>query len=81
MYEPVRESIAVAGVYEQSQFTPKRFQWRGRAYEVEKVTLRSDVRDGNVHKRLYSLQAGGTLYRVEFNREDESWQLLEVWCE
>ncbi len=81
MYESVQESIAVAGVYDHSQFTPKRFQWRGRAYDVDEITLRSDVKDGGVRKRLYSLQAGGTLYRVEFNRESESWQLLEVWCE
>ena len=81
MYQTIHETIAVAGVYEQHKFTPKKFKWRNRQYVIDQITLSSAIKDGGVQFRTYSVMSGGNLYRLMFNRDDEGWFLEEVWCE
>ena len=81
MYQKIGEDIGVLGIYQKAKFILKKFEWRGRDYLIEKITLISDIKDGQVRKRLYSVACGPNLYRLEFNRESEKWTLEEVWCE
>lgn len=81
MFQRIDEKIVVAGVYRQSAFFPKKFSWKNRVYPVHQITLVSDLRDGQVRERLYSVLSGTTLYRLLFNRETEIWKLEEIWCE
>ena len=81
MYQTIHEPIAVAGVYRQGKFEPKKFQWGGRTLPVKEVTLVIDSKDGGVRKRHYSILSGGNVYRLCFNREAESWLLEEMWME
>lgn len=81
MYQTIGETIWVIGVYKNSQFVPKKFKWRTREYPISEITLSNDVRDGAILKRWYSVMANNNLYRIEFNRTSEQWQLLEVWAE
>ena len=48
---------------------------------VNQLTLVSDTRDGGVKKRLYSVQCGREVLRLEYNRETEKWLLAEIWVE
>lgn len=81
MFQTITEPIVVAGVFARGQFTPKKFQWKAKPYLISEITLVSDLKDGGVRKRSYSVMAAGNLYRLEFNRDNEQWLLLEVWCE
>jgi hypothetical protein len=81
MYQKIIEPIDVIGVYKKHKFIPKRFKWKNRIFNIDSLTMVSNVRDGNIKKRLYSAVAGGNVYRLEFNRENEQWMLLEVWVE
>lgn len=81
MYQTIDEPIEVVGVYKQHHFFPRKFRWHHQEYTVSEITLRSDTKDGAIRKRLYSVMCGGTLYRLEFNRETEAWILQEVWVE
>jgi len=81
MYQTINEPIEIAGVYSKSTFTPKKFRWRHKEFLIKTITWRSDVKDGGIRKRLYSLMSANELYRVEFNRENETWSLLEMWIE
>lgn len=81
MYQTIAEPIAVAGVYQHFRFIPKKFKWGSREYLIDQITLISDIKDGGVKKRLYSVLSGLNLYRLEFNRETEQWLLQEIWCE
>lgn len=81
MYQRIDEKVAVAGVYNHSTFLPKKFQWGPKTYTVEKITLISDIREGDIRKRLYSVLSQGTLYRLLFNRNTENWNLEEIWLE
>lgn len=81
MYQTIEEPIEVAGVYTKSTFIPKKFRWKQREYLIKEITLKSDTKDGGVRKRLYSVLVGKELYRLTFNREDETWMLEEVWID
>lgn len=81
MYQTIDEAVNVAGAYKNSRFQPVKFQWRSQIYPIQEITLISDVKDGGVRKRYYSVVAGGTVYRLCFNRETEQWLLEEVWYE
>lgn len=80
-YQTIHEKIAVAGVYAKGVFTPKKFSWRGTVLPVEQVTLQADLRDGQAKLRQFAVVSGGTVYRLLFHRESETWFLEEVWCE
>jgi hypothetical protein len=81
MYQTINEDIAVVGVYSKSCFIPKKFKWKDRVFPIQEITLFSDVRSGDIRKRLYSVTSGGNVYRLEFNRSSEKWQILEIWIE
>jgi hypothetical protein len=81
MFTPISESIAVVGTYNQSKFHPRKFKWRDRVYPVEQLTFVTELKDGSVRQRIYSVMSGGNAYRLVFNRDTEDWQLAEVWCE
>lgn len=79
MYQTINEPIEVAGVYTRSTFLPKKFRWKNREYLIQEITLKSDAKDGGVRTRLYSVLVAKELYRLKFNRENESWILEEIW--
>ena len=81
MYQTINESVLVAGVYAHHTFTPKKFKWRTRDLAIDRITLVSDIKDGGVKKRLYSVTVGKDVYRLEFNRDSEHWILNELWIE
>ena len=81
MFQSIKEKIAVLGVYDKGTFVPKKFKWHTREYKVEEITIASDIKDGGVRKRIYSVLSQGQLYRLSFNREGEIWSLEEIWHE
>lgn len=81
MYQTIDEVIVVAGVYKPGGFYPVKFQWRQRTYQIEKTTFITELKDGGVRQRMYSVLVKGTLYRLKFDRAAEQWWLQEVWCE
>jgi hypothetical protein len=81
MYQRIDEEISVIGVYKKGHFEPKRFQWKNKILSIERITLISEIKDGIIRKRLYSVLVKGTLHRLLFNRDTEKWTLEEIWVE
>lgn len=81
MFQSINERVQVAGSYGKGPFQPKKMKWKERVFPIEKITLISDIKDGEVKKRLYSFTSGKDLYRLMFNRETEVWVLEEIWVE
>ncbi len=81
MFQSINERVEVAGSYGKGPFHPRKMKWKGQIFEIEKITLISDIRDGDVKKRLYSFTSGKELYRLLFNRDTEMWMLEEIWVE
>lgn len=81
MYQKIHEEIKVAGVYKNHTFQPFKFLWKNRQLKIDQITLASDVKDGMIKKRFYSVLVGKDIYRILFNRETETWILDEVWVD
>ena len=81
-FVPINEPIDVAGVYSNKRpFQPTKFRWNNKLLPISQITLTSDVKDGGIKKRLYSVVADNVLYRLEFTLDIEQWKLLEIWNE
>ena len=81
MFQRIDEKVDIIGLYTKGHFLPKKMKWNGRVFPIDKITLVTEVRDGEVKKRLYSFVSGKDLYRLLFNRETEMWVLEEIWVE
>jgi hypothetical protein len=81
MYQTIDEPIQVAGVYAQGKFTPKKFQWRQKPFVISQITSVHDFKDGSVRRRKFAVVAQATVFLLEFNREQESWMLEQIWVE
>ncbi len=81
MYQTIGEEISVVGSYKNHHFNPYKFLWRNKPYKIDQITLTSDVKDGGIKKRWYSVVVGQEVYRILFNRETETWTLEELWVE
>jgi hypothetical protein len=79
MYQTIHEKIAVAGIYNQAIFTPKKLKWRNKVLLVQQTTFIANIKDGGTKKRMYSVVCEGMLYRICFDRDAETWMLEEVW--
>ncbi|NCN87427.1 MAG: hypothetical protein GW941_00875 [Candidatus Pacebacteria bacterium] len=81
MYQKISETIKVTGVYKNHTFKPFKFLWHDRSLKIDQITLISDVKDGMIKKRFYSVIVGREVYRLLFNRETETWILDELWLD
>lgn len=81
MYQPIHEPVSVAGIYEHGKFRPLKFRWQNKLLVITEICSVHDFRDGTVQKRRFSVMAGGTVYLLEFNRNQENWLLEELWIE
>lgn len=81
MYQTIGEPIAVIGLYKDSHFIPHRLKWGTRELKIDQITLISDVKDGGIKKRFYSVVIGKEVLRILFNRDSEQWTIEEIWVE
>lgn len=79
MYQTIGEKISVIGIYKQGKFIPKKFQWNGNILNIDEITLTADIKDGTIRKRMYSVVCKGNVYRLMFDRQQEIWEVAEVW--
>lgn len=81
MFQTIHEQVTVVGKYAAGKFVPHVFGWGNKLLKIEKITLTTNARDGQVRMRNYAVIVGGNLYRLLFNRETELWWLEEIWLE
>lgn len=81
MYQKIGEKIWMAGLYKNGKFVPYKFKWQAKELKIDQVTLTSNVKDGAIKKRFYSVVCGKEVYRILFDRESEQWSLEEIWLE
>lgn len=81
MYQTIREPVSVTGIFKNASFTPKDFKWNNRSYLIESITSIHEFRDGGLIKRRYAVISGGNLYLLEYDRQNQTWQLIQIWHE
>lgn len=81
MFTTLHDRIQVIGTFTFKGFVPKKFQWKNKTYIVKRVTLVSDVKDGGLRQRWYSVEAAGNIYRLLHNRDYEEWWVEAVYVD
>lgn len=81
VYQTISETINVLGIFRSGSFTPKKFNWQHQTYPIEEITSIHEVRDGGVVKRHYAIVSGSNLFLLEYNRNQETWKLAQIWSE
>lgn len=81
MYQTIHEPISVVGVFDHSQFMPKKFRWGKQVILIEQITLISREKDGSVPFFHFSVFARGTVYRLVYYPLEMKWLLEEIWHE
>lgn len=57
---------------------PKVFVWKNRRYEVKKVTIEIERKDGNKKYKCFGIETDGMVAELRWNMTNLSWQLLVV---
>lgn len=81
MFTSLHDRIQVIGTFTLKGFVPKKFQWQNKIYRITRVTLVSDVKDGGVRQRWYSVESGGNVYRLLHNRDADEWWVEAVYVD
>ncbi len=81
MYQTIHERIKVIGIYQQAGFKPVKFCWQNQIYHIDQVNLISNIKQGQVKQRIYSVQVKDQIFRLLFDRAEETWTLKELWLE
>ncbi len=81
MYQTISETIKVQGTFQNSHFIPQNFTWNNQDFSIDKITSIHNLKDGGVKKRRYSVTSNANLYLIEYNRDQETWELIQVWFE
>ena len=81
MFTRIHTKVTVAGWFKNNTFIPQKFIWSAQPHAIKQVTLVSEVKDGGVHHRVYSVMVDSAVFRLDYNRSTEEWWLEEVWCD
>ena len=80
MVTEIDEPVQVVAHFRARRFSPIRFVWRGRNYEVKRVTARWIVRDGGNRRYHFAVQADGAgdLHELYLKSESMQWFLGRI---
>ncbi len=79
MLEKINEPIEVLVKFKGRQVLPAKFFWRGKEYEVEKVNLVHQQRQGSDKIYYFSVSDSANFFRLAFFTRDLSWRLEELY--
>jgi len=74
----IEEPVQVGVVFERGVVSPRWFLWNGRRYNVAKVTMRWQTREGDAPILHLGVTDGTNLYELAFNQRTLSWKLASV---
>jgi len=80
-YQPVNDPISVLASFRGSVVKPLAFQWGGRDWNVRRVNMVHESRDGRAKLVYFSVSDDANYFKLRFNSETLAWTLEEVWSE
>jgi hypothetical protein len=75
------DKLEVCARFKNGAVTPISFLWRGRKYEVKKVTFTWDHRRGRSLIRHFSVSDGASLFEIAYDSEKADWRLFNICTE
>ncbi|HUW24652.1 MAG TPA: hypothetical protein VMW04_03425 [Patescibacteria group bacterium] len=74
----INEEIRVATIFENGQIRPIAFSWRNRRYKVLQTVFSYSKNIGREKVFYFSVDTGGAVFELAFNREKFSWEVTKV---
>jgi len=81
MLEKINEPIEAQVDFRGAKVRPRFFKWRNKIYEIEKVNMVHQERQGNDRVYYFSVTDSVNFFRLAFFTRDLSWRIEELWCE
>ncbi|OGE80442.1 MAG: hypothetical protein A2660_03140 [Candidatus Doudnabacteria bacterium RIFCSPHIGHO2_01_FULL_45_18] len=81
MLETINEPIEVVARFSKDQVIPEKFIWHGRAIVVTKLNLTYSRFEGRVKFYFFAVSDSTNYFKLQFNTENLTWTLLEVFSE
>lgn len=80
-YQEIGERIKVLAVFKNGTVFPHIFEWNSKKYQIDKVNLSYQEREGSSINYFFAIEAKGLVAKVRYNNVSMIWELLEVWNE
>lgn len=71
----IDELIGVEVGFWGRRVTPLRFVWSGKRYEVKRITMNFERRDGQKKYSCFAVDTGGMMAELILDREELIWKL------
>ncbi len=73
--ENVNERVNVLVKFFEGKTTPTLFEWRGRSYQIKRISLIFDRSDGGKRFLCFAVDTGNMMAELAMNREDFAWKI------
>jgi len=73
--ENVNERVNVLVKFFDGKTSPTLFEWRGRSYQIKRISLIFDRTDGGKRFLCFAVDTGGMMAELVFNRQDLNWTM------
>ncbi len=74
----VNEKVRVVSLFEKGQIKPLVFSWRNRHYKILRTVFSYAKNIGRERVFYFSVDTGGAVFELEFNREKFSWEITKI---
>lgn len=81
MYADFRDRLDVCARFSDGVVTPIWFSWRGRRYDIKKVTFRWEERRGRALIKHFSVTDGASVFEIGYDLERLSWKLISLYTD
>lgn len=81
MYTDFGDRLEVFARFNNGTVTPVWFSWRGRRYDIEKVTFAWQERRGRSVVRHFSVTDGASIFEIGYDSENAVWKLLSIYTD
>lgn len=81
--EPIQEAVSVRLFTNHltHKAGPSVLYWRGKTYRITNIGIHHLVREGRALMHIFSVTDGTTYFKLKFDTESLSWQLVEIGTE
>lgn len=76
--ETINESVGVEVSFGDDRVSPTRFVWRNRNYEVRRVTMQYERKDGGKRFLCFAVDTGGMTAELVMDTTDFKWRVGRV---
>ena len=78
METAINEKIRVLSLFEKGEVRPLLFSWRNRNYKILRTVFTYSKNLGREKVFYFSVDTGGGVFELSFNREKFSWSIEKV---